>query len=86
MSLACRAAGNMDRQIWSLAGHTDVEQGESVIRHDSATLAEFRSTAAFGTSVRVRGFPIYLGGWKSTKSKPGTATGANARRCSRSSM
>lgn len=45
-----------------------LEQGEFAVRHERATLAEFsRATVGggLGTRVRVGGFPIYLGGWKS---------------------
>jgi hypothetical protein len=45
-----------------------LEQGEFTVRHDRATLAEFRRATVGGgrgTHVRVGGFPIYLGGWKS---------------------
>jgi hypothetical protein len=45
-----------------------LEQGEFTVRHDRAKLAEFRSArvgGGVGTRVRVGGFPIYLGGWKS---------------------
>jgi hypothetical protein len=45
-----------------------LEQREFAIRHDRATLAEFRRArvgGGLGTRVRVGGFPIYLGGWKS---------------------
>lgn len=45
-----------------------LEQGEFAVRHDRATLAESRLVklgGGLGTSVRVGGFPIYLGGWKS---------------------
>jgi hypothetical protein len=45
-----------------------LEQREFTVRHDPAKLAEFRSArvgGGVGTRVRVGGFPIYLGGWKS---------------------
>jgi hypothetical protein len=45
-----------------------LEKGEFAIRHDRATLAEFmraRVGGGVGTRVRVAGFPIYLGGYKS---------------------
>ena len=49
-----------------------LEQGEFAIRHDRATLAEVRTArigGGLGTRVRVGGFPIYLGGWKSVPSE-----------------
>jgi hypothetical protein len=49
-----------------------LEQGEFAIRHDRATLAEVRRArigGGLGTRVRVGGFPIYLGGWKSVPSE-----------------
>jgi hypothetical protein len=49
-----------------------LEQGEFSIRHDRATLAEVRTAgigAGLGTRVRVGGFPIYLGSWKSVPSE-----------------
>jgi hypothetical protein len=49
-----------------------LEQGEFAIRHDRATLAEItraRVGAGLGTRVRVGGFPIYFGGWKSVPSE-----------------
>jgi hypothetical protein len=45
-----------------------LEQGEFAIRHERATLAEVRRArigSGLGTRVRVGGFPIYLGAWKS---------------------
>jgi hypothetical protein len=45
-----------------------LEPTEFAMRHDDATLAEFRRArvgGGIGTRVRVGGFPIYLGGWKS---------------------
>jgi hypothetical protein len=45
-----------------------LEQGEFAVRYDWATLAESRSVrvgGALGTRVRIGGFPIYLGGFKS---------------------
>jgi hypothetical protein len=49
-----------------------LEQGEFPIRHDRATMAEVRRArvgGGLGTRVRVGGFPIYLGGWKSVPSE-----------------
>lgn len=45
-----------------------LEKGEFAVRHDRATLAQFRKArvgGGLGTRVRVGGFPIYIGGWKS---------------------
>jgi hypothetical protein len=45
-----------------------LRKGEFVVRHDRATLKKFVSTrvgGGLGTRVRVFGFPIYFGGWKS---------------------
>jgi len=49
-----------------------LEQGEFAVRQDRATLAEFRRArigGGLGTRVRVGGFPIYVGGWKSVPSE-----------------
>jgi hypothetical protein len=51
----------------ALAG-LHLEPKEFAIRHDNATLGEYRRAGVgggIGTRVRVGGFPIYLGGWKS---------------------
>jgi hypothetical protein len=45
-----------------------LEQGEFAVRYGRATLAESRSVrvgGGLGTRVRIGGFPIYLGGFKS---------------------
>jgi hypothetical protein len=45
-----------------------LRNGEFAVRHDRATLAKFiraRVGGGLGTRVRVAGFPIYVGGWKS---------------------
>jgi hypothetical protein len=45
-----------------------LEHGEFAVRNDPATLAEYRQArlgGGVGTRVRIGGFPIYLGGWKS---------------------
>lgn len=58
-----------------------LEQGEFAVRHDHATLAELRRArvgGGLGTRVRVGGFPIYLGGWKSAPSEELREVGTGA--------
>jgi hypothetical protein len=55
-----------------------LEEGEFAVRHERTALAEYtraRVGGGLGTRVRVGGFPIYLGGWKSVPKEELRETG-----------